>query len=277
MYRFFVIIFIILFSVTAYAQEGGRHAVMLHTDVMSYNKGYRDRSFVDKSYASFPVFMYSIGAEWRTIDKTGISFGIGFSGTTTGSGSKFNYDQFEYQPVTNISIPYSFMGKSWHSFGIELGVSWFLYFARSADVTYYAPDGSLLLKEKGAVELQRKESFVFVNFLLRFLPEDFIHFKIRLGREDFIVTDSLFNIGAIFPVDRYCFEFRASLATPYSLLSKNEVLKSNQRLFFFAGRKFDAVKVVLNLGVLLNNGHGGNGNIGIFERMSTGVAFVLAW
>ena len=108
---------------------------------------------------------------------------------------------------------------------------------------------------KDKVYFSRKYSYAFLNLCARILEEDWLHFKVRFGRERFHAVDSLCNIAAIIPYKNHSLEFHVSFPTGFI----SYLPETNQRMGISYFYYPDPYVIGVSLGYLLKNYRGGGG------------------
>jgi len=263
---------------TLFAGDLPQSRVMLHGEIGSFNKSYPDLQYVDREMISFATLMTNFGGEYRYRSAEGNLVGTGIVQTSISSGKAYNFDHYEYQPLTLITLPYAFVGKDFGFFTFEIGISWYFYFNKFDARNYYNSDGSEYEKDDAGLALNRRESHAFINFMTRIFPENFIHLKIRVCRERFNAADSIINMGAVFPVEHHTGELFVSLLPPRNWFENREgILRSNQRLNLAYSYSFSFLRIGLEMGILVNNRMGGEGSMAFFNRLSCGLFTEAAW
>lgn len=250
----------------------GKSGVIFWSEAAAFNRAYQDLRYADKEKVTFPCIMSVFGAEFTYRNKSNSSMGGGLVHNYIYGASQFNVSQVEAQPDTSITIPYVFGGKHYKWFGIELGISAYLYARQFSDRVYLAPDGSEESLSSGAFDLDNRKSHVFINASLRVLQENSFHLKVLFGRERFSAVDSLFSFRAVLPIGIQIWELTVSLLPPWSLFDHDStLLRSNQRIDLAWSIFLGPVRLGLETGVLLNNTMGGGGSIGFLNRLHGGV------
>jgi hypothetical protein len=250
--------------------------IIVYNEIGFYNKSYQSKLYKESTYETFSVFMSNTGMEYSQKSFDGYITGAGIAGTVINSGSKMNYDTLETQPSTSIVLPYIFIGNDFKNWSVDIGISYFLTFEESNSRVYYAIDGSEIKRKDADGEFNRKESYVFINGLLRIFPENWIHLKIRLGRERFSAVDSLFNAGVIFPNEKYTLELNFSFPT----YIKSYMPRNNQRVGILYSYFLENYILGAYFGYLVyNHRGGGRGGISVFDynNISIGLNFGIRW
>ena len=176
-------------------------------------------------------------------------------------------------------MPYLLVGYDFRLVSADAGVSSYYYHEKSEKTVYPAPDGSEKVMDDAAFYLNRFKSHVLVNLRLRLLPEDGFHIKLRIGRENFIPTDSLFNLCFIYPFDEWNLLDLTIASASFDSYFLDEVhtLRSNQRFNLRYEHAFGLLKVGLTLSSLFNNEHGGGGSIPLWNRLGAGLDLRTCW
>jgi len=271
------IIFLLLLTAALYADgDQQQYSAILHCEIASYNRVYDSMEYRENAATTFPVFMINEGAEYHYRDAEGYTLGGGFGSAAISSGEVYNFDHFEKQPFTTIILPYFFVGNDFGTWALEMGISYYLMFQSLPARDYYLENGSEVEREEGGIALKRRDSHVFFNVLIRFLSEEGLHFKIRLGRERFHVIDSLFNAAVVYPFNDHIVEFYVSFPTKIP----GYMPQSNQRFGLVYSYSFTPFILGLSLGYLAYNFKGGgDGNMNIFDvnNFSLGFHAGLRW
>ena len=260
-----IIIYLILINCRpAYSSENLSDAdLLVHSEFGSFNRVYRSKEFAGNNKTFLPVLMYNAGVEFHYRTINGGTFGAGYVQAKISGGRTYNYDYYEEQPETGISVPYFFIGNDFNVMAFEVGMSYYLTFMESKERYYFQPDGSKEKDKHGRNYFTNSESFVFVNFMIRFLPEKSYHIKIRFGRERFNIVDSLFNAALIYPKNNHTAEIYLSCPTGFS----DYLPESNLRVGICYSYKFKPVTIGLSAGYLTSNPRGGgDGNMPIFDK-----------
>ncbi|MCP4136582.1 MAG: hypothetical protein GY754_36770 [bacterium] len=248
--------------------------ISFHYELGQYNKSYEDIRFRDRERISFPVTMMNFGAEIHHTAANGKIVGCGVVETTLNGGEVRDdaYSIHEVQPQTLITMPYLFVGKAWDFWAFEVGISYYLTVAREDARTYLNADASTSVKDDSGMGLDRSGSHVFINGMIRVMPEDWLHFKFRLAREEFNITDTLLNLGIIYPTEKNIWELFVSFSFPAP-----EFLRANQRVGLRYSRKFDPLEIGLSTSILVNNERSGGGSVDFLHRWTIGAHVSLAW
>ncbi|MCP4137689.1 MAG: hypothetical protein GY754_42370 [bacterium] len=258
--------------------------ITLHYEMGSYNKGYKEYEFGDN--LSSPSLMMNFGMECKYKDSEGHIVGGGIVETTIKESSarflnripnpstgdyKYIKDDYLMQPSTSITVPYFFVGQDFNSWGLELGISYYLHVEDFQARKYIDTDNSEITKDNGGYDLNRRESTVYLNMMARILPEDFIHFKIRFGRESFNAVDSFFNTAVVFPFENHTLEMNVSFGL-------GDYLKNNQRVGLAYSYKAEPFFIGLSANCLISNERAGDGNsVDFLNRLSMGLQVGVAW
>lgn len=269
-----------LFYNVIYAEQNlKKRKFLLHSEVGYYNKGYQPLEYKNSGRSTFGTPMNNTGLEFSFSDKDGNIFGGGIVHTTIKSKTHLNYDVYEYQPFTAITVPYVFAGKNFGWWGFEIGNSWyFTVEKKEKDRSYYNSDGTIDEKISNTTELNRKESHLFINLMLRVLPEDSLHFKLRVGREQFNIVDSLINVAAIYPYKNNIFDMYVSLKAPKQYYKDDDsMIKSNQRIGLNYSYKIDPINLGLSFAYLINNAKGGEGGVSYKNSIRLGFSAGINW
>ena len=152
------LIFLLLVPLGVWGQEV---SLLTSAQIDWLNKSYQDQHYVTNNWLSFPVPEGSWSIEVRQETPQGHIVGAGFAQTGIAGGQFQNGSVTVVQPSAVLSFPYVFVGQDWQWIDLELGLGW-----------------------------SREDSYTTPAFLLRLLPESGFHLKFRLGREDFISSDT---------------------------------------------------------------------------------------
>lgn len=274
MSKLILVLLCLVMPATALAAQ---HDLQLYSEVASFNKGYRDLRFRDNNSMSFAVPMTNLGTEYQYKNDRREMLGFGLVQTVINAGEKENESRTEKQALTLLTVPYSFVGRDFGFYSLALGVSYYFFFERFPERYYRTSDGSTVKDRDSEIDLNRQNSLVFVNFMARIFPEDFLHFKVRIGRERFSITDSLINFSFVAPLQKHLFEVTVSLFHPMNWFGNTWGSPvSNQRVSFAYSRYFSILRAGIESGILLNNRFGGGGTIPFFNRLSFGLFAVVS-
>jgi hypothetical protein len=264
----FKILFFVLISATVHSQEP-ESTLLFYGGIGSYNKGYSDKEFLDNNKVTFPVFMSNFGGEYHS-RKNDYTFGLGLVQTSISEGKKWNYDGYEVQPLTIITLPYVFVGRDFGFWSYEIGLSYYIYMQKFDARYYMQTDGTEAETDSSGVGLDRSESHVFINSLIRIFPEKSLHLKLRIGREQFNIVDSLLNIAFVVPAGNHEFDFIVSFPPPENwFTNKDGIIRSNQIAGIEYGYTFlSDITAGMDIGCIINNRRGGEGDIKFFNRLS---------
>ena len=271
-----LLVIISVYSTDFTAEAKDQSRILIHGEYGSFNKVYEELEYKDNPASTFPVSMVNYGMEYRHKSSSDYTIGTGLVGTEISEGKKFNYDHYEIQPHVSIILPYLFIGNEFHLWSLEAGLSYFLTFQKIESRHYYLSDGSSVERDSGGTALYRRETYVLINFLIRILPENSFHLKLKYGRERFHIIDSLFTASAIYPYKSHIFEAYAALSTYVSSYTP----KSNQRFGIVYSYCFGSFVIGLTAGYLgFNHLGGGDGNMYIFDphNFSVGSSVEIRW
>jgi len=264
--------FMVLLLPAAPLAARGKSGIIFWSEAAAFNRSYHDLRYADNDKISFPCIMSVFGAEFTYRNKSNASMGGGLVQNYIYGASKLNVSQVEVQPDTAITIPYVFGGKHYKWFGIELGISAYLYAKNFSGRSYLATDGTEVPVSSGVFDLDNRRSHAFVNASLRILQEDSFHMKVLFGRDRFSAVDSLFAFRAVLPTGIQVWELTVSLLPPWSLFDHDStLLRSNQRIDLAWSIFLGPVRLGVETGVLLNNTMGGNGSIEFLNRLHGGI------
>ena len=273
--------FFIIVSTPAVKLTAGE-SILIHADIGTYNRQYKDKHYLDHNETSFGMEQTSYGVEYSHINPEKVSAGGGFALTNMQEGEQWNLNRYETHPLTLVLVPYIFAGYSFENFGCELGISCYLQFSRHDPILYYLPDGSVTENSEEGIRLDRSHSHAFINAKLRFFNEKSLHCKIRIGRENFDPVDSLINLSVLYPLRNHIFEYYISFLTLdnylYTIFNQDNILKTNQTTGLCYSYDFGVFTLGLKGGILLYNGHGGGkGDVPLTNRLSGGVFTTWRW
>jgi len=252
--------------------------ILANFNILYYNIGYVDKTYVEREKATFAAIMLSTGIEYNSTIND-INFGGGFSSVAIEEASIYNFNRTISKPFTSIISPYSYSGIEKKYFSIDLGVSGYFTIQDPAKVYYFSADGEKN-KTDEVSSLNRKKSHAFVNSMIRILASDSLHIKARFAREDFIITDSLLNVAVIIPYQTNKFEWRVSLYTPHNYVMNDQwIMRNNQRMYFLYTREFGNYSLGGNFGFLIRTIHGDWGQVDLVssKRLSLGVTSSYKW
>lgn len=236
----------------------------------SFNHGFQDREYVSRSRSSFPVSSYNLGMEGesRIVDRI---LGFGFSQSSIASGRQWNYDQYERQPALILFVPYAYVGRDWSWISLELGLGFYFTVQNFEERDYLNPQGSQELEDSEGFAWNRRESFTLVNGCFRFGFEDSLHCKVRLGREDFSITENLFNVAMFLPWKEHELWTSISASSPFFIWGeKPGFLRGNQRWYLGYNRDTGNFTWGLRLGVLVRSVLGESGEAELLNRFCGG-------
>ncbi len=274
----FIVLQLVILNRTSYsADTGAGFKVLLHSEYCSYNKVYVSKD-PGSPLTFFPVPMTNIGAELHYRAKDVYTFGFGCARTEISEGREYNKGYYEIQPWTEIVLPYYFIGNDYGLFALEVGMGYYLTFMKSSGRYYYQADGSLKKAELGGTYLDRGDSSVLVNYMIRVLREDNYHLKVKFARERFHIIESLLQMAFIYPYKNH--EGEIYFSWPTDLSSYFPV--SNQRVGICYSYSVWAFKFGITAGYSVANKRGGGGDgiwIGIFDpnNFSLGLNIEAAW
>ncbi len=268
---------VILRGISYSADNGSEFKVLLHSEYCSYNIVYVSKD-PGNPLTFFSVPMTNIGTELHYRGKEIYTYGFGCVRTEIFEGREYNKDYNEIQSWTEIVLPYYFIGNDYGLFALEIGMGYYLTFMKSSGRYYYQPDGSLIKAEQGGTYLDRDDSYVLVNFMLRMLREDSYHLKVKFARERFHIIESLLQIAFIYPYKNHEGEIYFSWPTDFS----SYFPVSNQRLGICYSYSVRPFKFGITAGYSVANKRGGGGDgiwIGIFDpnNFSIGLNIEAAW
>lgn len=252
--------------------------VTLYYEIAAYNQKYNDHRYVDSPKASFSSSMNSSSFEFHSGSAGSVTWGVGYAGACITANTFDNYDKIEELPFTFINMPYLFAGYDFGFWCYEIGVSEYITMQSFHSRDRYAENGEKKNVSGSTFGINNCESFTFVNFLLRFLPEDSFHVKLRFGREKFAVVDSLYNAAFVLPVKNHSLELTASLTNPLDFfVDDNRRVKSNQRISLIYGYSLGAIDLYAGLGVLAFNQHGGQSPVPLEKRFSGSIGVTASF
>lgn len=241
----------------------------------SFNHGFQDREYVSRSRSSFPVLSYNLGMEMENRIDNRI-LGFGFSQSAIDSGRHWNYDQYETQPALILFVPYAYMGRDWSWIALELGLGFYFTIQDYEERQYLDPQGSSTLAAASGFGWNRGESFTLINSCFRIGFEDALHCKVRFAREDFSITENLFNIAVFLPWQDHELWSSISASSPLFIWSEDEgSLRSNQRWYLGYNKKQGTFTWGLRLGLLIRSVLGESGEAELLNRFCGGFSLSL--
>ncbi|MGL4369474.1 MAG: hypothetical protein ACRCUT_07370, partial [Spirochaetota bacterium] len=219
-------------------------SLLIFGEYGSYNKAYRDLEYKDAPRVTFSVPMSTVGAEYRAKGDGNVIVGASIVCTSISSGSVDNAGETVCQPACVYVVPGVFTGYDFGFWGWELGISCMYAGVKGNDRFYYDENGAEMLVSSGAMYWDRQLSHVFVNAMFRLFPEDFFHFKVRIGRERFNPVDTLVNAGAVLPYGNHEWEILFSCGTVKQYFYHSRyILKNNQKAVFRYGYEIRGILI----------------------------------
>lgn len=249
-----------------------KNSIILFGDAGSFNRGYNDHRYREKPRVSFPVFLSTTGLEYQHTDSRGYRLGCGMATASINDGKRYNFDHYVYQPLVTIMMPSAFIGRDFGFWALDIGISWCFTLEDTGERMYLDPSGAEVRADEGGMVLDRRNSFTFFNFLFRILPEDSLHVKVGMGREDFHPVDSLLYCSLVFPRNLERFEMRISFPT-----GTDYIPSSNQTVSIRYAHVFAPFTIGFRIGILAEELRGNAGSISLFNRMSTGITLGLSF
>ncbi len=276
-YFIYIVVITAVLVSSAYSEDKRSNSkIIFHSEFSFFNRAYKSLEFDENNETFFPVSMVNLGGEFHHKSPDGSTFGGGVLRTVISEGRTYNFNHYEIQPHTEITLPYFFAGNDFGLMAAEIGMSYYFTFERCEFRNYLLPGGNETEKEAGGIVMNRSDSHVLFNLMIRVLPEDRLHFKIRFGRERFNAVDSLFNVAGIYPYKNHIWEIYMSLPTGFS----SYFPESNQRFGVVYSFCINPITIGITTGYLsYNRKGGGDGNMPLFDRnnFSYGVTAGLAW
>lgn len=123
--------------------ENNEIDLLVYYEHAFFNRVYTQQEYRDNREDTFSVSLDSWGGEFKIKNQRGEIRGAGFSMSRISGGSVYNYDHYENQPGTVITMPYFFTGYDFKWWALEAGIGYYLTWIENDPVLYYQPDGSL--------------------------------------------------------------------------------------------------------------------------------------
>ncbi len=242
----------------------------------SFNRAYQDRQFVSQSEVTFAVPYAAVGAEFQRSD-AGNVLGGAVAQTTIGSGSVFNVDRTETQPLTVLTLASVFIGRDEGWWEADLGVGALVQLQDYGSDGYLRPDGTVASGRSAGLDWNHRESYTLITVKLRLFPENQPHFLFHLARGDLSLTENLFNVEGVLPTDWGRLNAQLSFSSPQGYwFSGPGYLRSNERLTLGCtfGKEF---RWGVHTGVLIRPEVAGTGDVDPLHRLSFGIDFAAGW
>jgi hypothetical protein len=245
-------------------------------DAGSFNRAYQDRQYVSPSSVTFAVPYGSVGAEFQRSQDRNV-LGGAVAQTTIGSGSVFNVDRTERQPLTVLTLASVFVGRDEGWWEADLGVGALVQLQAYGSDGYLQADGSVAAGRAAGLDWNHRESYTLITVMVRLFAENQPHLMFHLARGDLSLTENLFNVEGVLPTSWGRFNAQLSFSSPQGYwFSGPGYLRSNERLTLGCefGKEF---RWGIHTGVLIRPVVAGTGSVDPLQRLSFGIDMAAGW
>jgi len=241
-----------------------------------FNQAYQDRQYLTSTMVSFGVPYTALGAEARHRDAEGNVLVLGLAQTSIASGSTFNWDRWESQPLTLLNLASLSVGKDFGWWELDAGVAGLVQLKDFPATAYTTPTGDPQSGRRGGLDWNRRESFTLITGLLRLFPETDPHLTLRVARGPLSLTENLFHVQGVWPLGTSRLDAELGFSSPMGLwFSGDGVLRSNERLTLGWAWGGTGARLGLRLGFLLRTIMAGSGEVDLLHRLSVGLDWSL--
>jgi len=256
----------------------GQTAVSTSAEAGWFNRAYQDRNFVSPSAETFAVPYFALGGEYQSRDADGNVLGVAVAQTTIGSGSVVNVDRTETQPLTVLTLGSVFIGKDEGWWEADLGIGALVQLQNYGSEGYLKPDGSVGPGKPAGLDWNRRGSFTLLTFMVRLFAVNGPHLKFQLARGDLSLTENLFNVQGVLPVEWGVLDAELSFSSPQGYwFSGPGYLRNNERLTLGVSFGKDW-RFGVHAGVLIRPVVAGTGAVEQpLHRLSLGLDVAAGW